>query len=123
LLEKPSQRADSDSSLEKSSALSMNRSWNVLTALRFPKALVPKIGCYDKGDRAYPHRNVPVGDNHLPFEDEAQGVSDRDDEKNCTRQQGKRILAQLPSPPAENESKSCGRIVLPWSSEVIVRLV
>jgi hypothetical protein len=86
--------------------------WNVL-ALRFPKALIRKIGCYDDGDRTYPHRNVPSGDKHLPLEDETQGVSDRDDEKNCARQQGKRILTQLSFPPAENESELCGRIVPP----------
>jgi hypothetical protein len=74
---------------------------HALIAVRFPKPLIRKIGCYDKGDPAYPHRDVPVGDNHLPFEDEAQGVSDRDDEKNCARQQGKRILTQLSSPRGE----------------------
>jgi hypothetical protein len=39
---------------------------------------------------------MPVGNNHLPFEDEPQGVSDRDDKKNCGSKFGKRILAQLP---------------------------
>ena len=58
--------------------------WNVLTALPYPKALISKISCYDKDDRTYPHRNLPAGNNHLPFKDEPRGMSDPDDEKDCT---------------------------------------
>jgi len=63
--------------------------------LAYPEALIRKIRCYDNGDRTYPHRDLPAGNNHRPFEDEPQGVSDGDDKKNCSSKLGKRILAQL----------------------------
>jgi len=63
--------------------------------LAYPEAFIRKIRCYDKGDRTYPHRDLPAGNNHRPFKDEPQGVSDGDDEKNCSSELGKRILAQL----------------------------
>ena len=66
-----------------------------LLGLAYPKAFICKIRCYDNGDRTYPHRDLPATDKHHPFEDEPQGVSDRDDKKNRSRKLRKRILAQL----------------------------
>jgi hypothetical protein len=91
-----------------------------------PKAYICEISRYDKRDRTYPHRNQPAGDNHLPFEDEPQGVSDRDDEKNCASQQGKRILVQC-LPPAGMEAGSlAGLYTLParkdWADDGMTRV-
>jgi hypothetical protein len=66
-----------------------------LFGLAYPKAFISKIRCYDNGDRTYPHRDLPAANKHHPFEDEPQGVSDRDDKKNRSRKLRKRILAQL----------------------------
>jgi hypothetical protein len=65
-----------------------------LFGLAYPKAFISKIRCYDNGDRTYPHRDLPAANKHHPFEDEPQGVSDRDDKKNRSRKLRKRILAQ-----------------------------
>ena len=67
-----------------------------LFGLACPKAFISKIRCYDNGDRTYPHRDLPAANKHHPFEDEPQGVSNRDDKKNRSRKLRKRILAQLP---------------------------
>ena len=82
-----------------------------------PKAYIRKISRYDKGDRTYPHRNEPAGDNHLPFEDEPQGVSDRDNEKNCASQQGKRIFVQLSLPPVRGWKQVLWRDCTPFPRE------
>jgi hypothetical protein len=66
-----------------------------LFGLAYPKAFISKIRCYDNGDRTYPHRDLPAANKHHPFEDEPQGVSDRDDKKNRSRKLRKHILAQL----------------------------
>jgi hypothetical protein len=66
-----------------------------LFGLAYPKAFISKIRCYDNGDRTYPHRDLPAANKHHPFEDEPQGVNDRDDKKNRSRKLRKRILAQL----------------------------
>jgi hypothetical protein len=70
----------------------------------YSKALISKISCYNSGDRAYPDRNLPAGNNDLPFEEEPQGVSYGDDEKNSGSKLEKRILAQLSSPPVGMEA-------------------
>jgi hypothetical protein len=57
-----------------------------LIPLPYLKTFIRKISCYDKGHCAYPHRNLPAGNNHLPFENEPQGVNDRYGEKNCADQ-------------------------------------
>jgi hypothetical protein len=80
-----------------------------LTPLPHPKAFIRKICGDDEGDRAYPHRDLPTGDNHLPLEDEPQGVNDRYSKKNCTGQSGKRILAHLSSPPTRMTE-------IPWTN-------
>jgi hypothetical protein len=49
--------------------------------LAYPNAFVRKISCYDEGNRTYPHRNLPPDNNHLPFENEPQRVSYRNNEK------------------------------------------
>ena len=64
-----------------------------LFGLVYPKAFISKIRCYDNGDRTYPHRDLPAANKHHPFEDEPQGVSDRDDKKNRSRKKRKRIPA------------------------------
>jgi hypothetical protein len=66
-----------------------------LVGLDYPKAFISEISGYDKADRTHPHRNLPASNSHNPFEDEPQGVSDRDDKKNCSRKLRKRILAQV----------------------------
>jgi hypothetical protein len=63
--------------------------------LAYPKAFISKISCHDNGDRAYPHRNLPASNDHLPSEDEAHGVSGCDEKKNCGSKLRERILAQL----------------------------
>jgi hypothetical protein len=55
----------------------------VLIPLPYLKTFTRQINSYDKGDRTYPHRNLPTSNNHLPFQHEPQGVNDRYSEKNC----------------------------------------
>ena len=80
--------------LELRSQVDTSRYSSDLFGLAYPKAFISKIRCYDNADHTYPHRDLPATDKHHPFEDEPQGVSDRDDKKNRSRKLRKRILAQ-----------------------------
>jgi len=57
--------------------------FTLLISLPYLKTFTRQINSYDQCDRTQPHRNLPTSNNHLPFEDEPQGVNDRYGEKNC----------------------------------------
>src|SRR5271156_2098654 len=67
----------------------------VLTTPAHSKAFVGQVSGYDAGDRTYPHRNRPTGENYFPFEGQPQGMSDRDDEKDCAGQEKKHVFVHF----------------------------